>query len=97
MTTLSFASSAGSLNQPRQAATTCGLSSIAVVRMRSVLRLNLVSVAAPRPSCIACRFVTLDGSTNSSQAIMRCTYSSSISKGASSFIEPWTHSVPRCR
>ena len=40
---------------------------------------------------------TLAASTNSSQAIMRCTYSSSISKGASSFIEPWTHSVPRCR
>ena len=95
--TESRASSAGSLNHRRQAATTCGLSSIAVVFIRSFLWQYLVSEPAPRPSCIACRLATAAGSTNSSQAIIRCTYSSSISNGLSSSIEPWIHSVPRCR
>jgi hypothetical protein len=85
------------LNQPRQATSTCGLSSITVVFMRSWRRQNLVSAPAPSPSCIAWRVATWVGSTNSSQAIMRCTYSSSISYGSSSFIDPCTHSVPRCR
>ena len=70
---------------------------MAVVAMRSFLRQNLVSEAAPRPSCMAWRLATAVGATNNSQAIMRWTYSRSISKGSSTRIEPWTHSEPRCR
>ena len=65
--------SAGSLNHWRHTASTCGLISMAVVSMRSRLKQNLVSAAEPRPSCSARRPGTLSGSTNSSQAIMRCT------------------------
>ena len=97
-TTCSRASSAGSLNQPpagrdhlrveldrggAACAAACGRTWSATPR--------------PGPSCIAWRLATLAGSTNSSQAIMRCTYSSSISYGRVQRIEPWTHSVPRCR
>src|SRR5256885_4316898 len=34
---------------------------------------------------------------NSSQPIMRCTYSSSISNGSRMRMEPWIQGVPRCR
>ena len=55
--------SGGSLNQVRQAATTCGLISIAVVSIFSFLKWNLVNAADPSPSCIARRCDTLSGST----------------------------------
>jgi len=84
------------LNHCRQASTTRGLISTAVVRMRRCLWQNLVMLAAPRPSCMAWRLPTLGPVTNSSQAIMRSMYSRWMSKGASIFIVPCTHSLPRC-
>ena len=65
--------------------------------MRSFLWLNLVIAAAPRPSCMAWRLLTPAGSMNSSQPIMRCTYSSSISNGSLMRMEPCTQGEPRCR
>jgi hypothetical protein len=96
-TTRSVSLSGGSLNQLRHTASTCGFSSMAVVRMRSFLWQNLVMAAAPRPSCMAWRPATLAGSMNSSQPIMRCTYSNSISNGSRMRMEPWIQGVPRCR
>ena len=59
--------------------------------------LVLLAVLALAAPAMAWRPATDSGGTNSSQAIMRCTYSRSMSNGASRRIEPCTHSVPRCR
>ena len=81
----------------RQALMTVGLISTAVVRMRITLCVKRVIDAAPRPSCTAWPWSSSASGRHSIQAIMRCTYSSSIASGLRMRIAPCTQGVPRCR
>lgn len=76
---------------------TAGFSSTAVVGMCSTWCVKRVIAAAPRPSCTAAPAASASLSRHNIHAIMRCTYSSTITRGLPIFIAPCTHGVPRCR
>ena len=81
----------------RPATITAGFNSTAVTFARANCRWqNLVSAAAPSPSCATWKSAAA-GDRNSSQAIICCAYSSSMASGLRRRIAPCTHSVPKCR
>ena len=71
----------GSANQRWAARITPGFSSTATQDKRRRLSMNLVIAAAPRPSCTAVPPRQAFSGSSSIHAIMRCTYSSSMSLG----------------